>query len=204
MSDANPNARLEAFCDGVFAIAATLLVIDVKLPSTAPIESTAGLWLALRHAGPAIAAFVLSFAIIFITWANHHATLKLVGKSSPAFIYANGLLLLSVVFLPFPTGLLGEYVLTDHASPAVALYNAVLAVQGVAWILMSETVRWGSLARSERTAAQIRASGRFGWVALVIYALCAVLALRFPRTVAAITVVIWIFWLVLGITMKPE
>jgi uncharacterized membrane protein len=116
MADTHPNARLEAFCDGVFAIAATLLVIDVKLPATDLVESTSGLWLALRHTGPAIAAFILSFAIIFITWVNHHATLKLVGRSSSSFIYANGLLLLTVVFLPFPTALPGEYVMTDHAA----------------------------------------------------------------------------------------
>ena len=158
MAESNVNSRLEAFCDGVFAIAITLLVIEIKAPSSESIHTTNDLWSSLQHLLPSIVAFLLSFVIIFITWVNHHATLKLVSKSSPAFIYANGLLLLSVVFLPFPTGLLGEYVLTDHASPAVALYNAVLAVQGVAWILMSETVRWGSLARSIRNRRGFRSS----------------------------------------------
>jgi uncharacterized membrane protein len=204
MAETHPNSRLEAFCDGVFAIAATLLIIDVKLPATDLVESTSGFWLAIRHTGPAIAAFVLSFTIIFITWVNHHATLKLVARSSSSFIYANGLLLLSVVFLPFPTALLGEYVMTDHAGPAVALYNAVLVLQGLGWILLCRTVLSGGLAMDEKAADWIRTNGRYGWVAMALYAACAVVSLHFPRTVAAFTVLIWCFWLILGINIKSE
>src|SRR5215831_3028271 len=105
------NARLEAFCDGVFAIAATLLIIDVRIPSSANIQSTHEFWLALKDLCPGIFAFLLSFTIIIITWVNHHAILRLVHKSSSPFIYANGLLLLTVVIVPFPTTLLGEFIL---------------------------------------------------------------------------------------------
>ena len=117
MAEANPNSRLEAFCDGVFAIALTLLIIDIKIPSTEKINTTSDFWLALKHIAPSVLAFVLSFIIILITWVNHHASLKLVNKSSPSFIYANGFMLLTVVFIPFPTSLMGEYILTDHAAP---------------------------------------------------------------------------------------
>src|SRR2546430_9492440 len=110
MAETNSNTRLEAFCDGVFAIALTLLIIDIKIPSTEHIDNTADFWLALKHLAPSIFTFVLSFAIILITWVNHHNIFKLVHKSSAKFIYANGLLLLSVVFLPFPTALMGEYI----------------------------------------------------------------------------------------------
>src|SRR5258708_3415837 len=114
MAEANPNSRLEAFCDGVFAIALTLLILDVKIPSTEKINNTPGFWLALKNIVPSIVAFVLSFIIILITWVNHHAYLRSVNKWSPSFIYANGFLLLTVVFIPFPTALLGQYILTDH------------------------------------------------------------------------------------------
>src|SRR6476660_7770586 len=100
MIETNPNSRLEAFCDGVFAIALTLLIIDVEIPSSVVIASTTDFWSALRNIFPSIFAFLLSFTLIFITWANHHATLKLVNKSSSSFVYANGLLLLTVVFIP--------------------------------------------------------------------------------------------------------
>ena len=67
MADAHPNTRLEAFCDAVFAIALTLLIIDIKVPASEEIRTTRELWLALRHLGPSICAFVLSFAFILIT-----------------------------------------------------------------------------------------------------------------------------------------
>ena len=118
MTAGNPNSRLEAFCDGVFAIALTLLIIDIKIPSTIEINNTADFWLAIKHITPSIFAFVLSFIIILITWVNHHNSFTLINKSAPSFIYANGFLLLTVVFIPFPTSLLGEHILTDHASPA--------------------------------------------------------------------------------------
>ena len=102
MSEANVNTRFEAFCDGVFAIAMTLLVIDIKIPSTVEINSTADLWREISHITPSIFAFLLSFAVILITWVNHHNGSKLLKKtSSSAFLYANGFLLLTVVFIPF-------------------------------------------------------------------------------------------------------
>src|ERR1035437_1515773 len=112
MAESNTNSRLEAFCDGVFAIALTLLIIDIKIPSRENIYTTNDLWLSFKHLFPSIFAFLLSFVIVFITWVNHHATLKLVDKSSSSFIYANGFLLLTIVFIPFPTALLGEYLFT--------------------------------------------------------------------------------------------
>ena len=131
MAESNINSRLEAFFDGVFAIALTLLIIDIKIPSRENIYTTNDLWLSFKHLFPSIFAFLLSFVIVFITWVNHHATLKLVDKSSSSFIYANGFLLLTIVFIPFPTALLGEYLFTDHAAPAVVLYTAVDALQAI-------------------------------------------------------------------------
>src|SRR6476659_7455139 len=127
MSDA-PNSRLETFCDGVFAIALTLLIIDIRIPAPDGIATTRELWLALKHLTPSILAFVLSFTIILITWVNHHNAIKLAKGYSASFIYANGFLLLTVVFMPFPTSLMVEYISTDHAAPAVILYNAVVAL----------------------------------------------------------------------------
>ncbi len=104
MVESNVNSRLEAFCDGVFAIAITLLILDIKIPSGVIINTTNDFWLALQHLLPSVFAFLLSFTIILITWVNHHSTLKLINKSSPAFIYANGFLLLTIVVLPFSHG----------------------------------------------------------------------------------------------------
>ena len=193
MADPHPNSRLEAFCDAVFAIALTLLIIDIKIPAPEGIGTTRELWLALRGLGPSIFAFVLSFAIILITWVNHHRFFRSVNQSSGRFLYANGFLLLTVVIMPFPTALVGEYLLTDYAAPAVVVYNSVTAVQGVAWILALGAAL--KLAKDEKSAALIREGRRNGYFALVIYALLAVIAVWFPLAVAIVTIMLWAYWL---------
>ena len=201
---ARPHAdtRLEAFCDGVFAIALTLLILEVSLGSTESITSSTQLWRALGRLTPSILAFVLSFGIIFITWVNHRALLKLVHGSSPAFLYANGFLLLTVVTLPFPTGMLGEFLGTDHASPAVVLYNAVLSVQAIGWILVSGAALGNRLTTGASAVATMRESNRNGYFAFVLYGLLSIAAFWFPLTVVTITTLSWLFWLSLGIRMK--
>jgi uncharacterized membrane protein len=204
MEEKNHNSRLEAFCDGVFAIAITLLIIDIKIPSSITINNTADFWHALVHIAPSIFAFVLSFGIILITWVNHHNFLKLVDKSCGSFIYANGFMLLTVAFIPFPTSLLGEYLLTDHAGPAVCLYNSVIAFQSIGWVLIGSTITKNHLGKSERSTLKIRQGTRFGYYAFAIYSMCAFMAFWFPLTVAIVTAIIWIFWLVYGITIRQE
>ncbi len=204
MAEANPNSRLEAFCDGVFAIALTLLIIDIKIPSTERIDTTNDLWLALKHILPSIFAFVLSFIIILITWANHHGGLKLINRSSAAFIFANGFLLLTVVFIPFPTALMGEYLLTDHSSPAVILYVSTMAIQAIGWILFTSAVIKNQLAKDEKSELTIRENRKYGYFAFIVYSICAIIAFWFPLAIAIITTCIWIFWLIVSISFKHE
>ncbi|MDE3184548.1 MAG: DUF1211 domain-containing protein [Bacteroidota bacterium] len=203
MSETNPNARLETFCDGVFAIALTLLIIDVKIPESTPINNTAHLWLAIINIVPSIFAFVLSFVIILITWVNHHNAFKLASKTSPAFMYANGLLLLSVVFIPFPTSLIGEYILTDHAAPAVIIYNMVLILQAFAWALICAAGLKGNLAKDEKSIQQVRKNKTYAYYSVGVYSVLAVLSIWFPLPVLIITMLLWILWLLIGINIKP-
>ena len=204
MTEANPNSRLEAFCDGVFAIALTLLIIDIKIPSTVEINSTTGFWLALKHITPSILAFVLSFIIILVTWVNHHNSLKLVNKSSASFIYANGFLLLTVVFIPFPTSLVGEHILTNHATPAVLLYNAIIAIQGIAWVLVSEAELKNELAKNEKSISQIQINRKNGYFTFIVYSILALISIWFPLSIAIVTTLTLIFWLIYGIKIKHE
>jgi uncharacterized membrane protein len=202
--EANPNSRLETFCDGVFAIALTLLILNIAIPSTMTISSNTELWLALKKIIPSIFAFLLSFIVIFITWVNHHASLKLVNKSSPSFIYANGLLLLTVVLMPFPTALLGEYLLTDYSSPAIILYNAVTTFQALAWVLLTGAALRHKLTKSDQSTRAMRRNNRAGYAAIVVYLIGTIAAYWLPHTIVALTAVLWIFWLIYGINIKDE
>jgi len=204
MTEKNQNTRLEAFCDGVFAIALTLLIIDIRIPHTIEINTTEDLWHALKHILPAISAFILSFIVILITWVNHHNSLTLIHKSSSDFVYANGLLLLTVVFVPFPTSMMGEYLLTDHLAPAAILYNATLALQALGWILVSNTAIRNKLTKNEAAELTIRKNGRFGYFAFALYSVFTVLAIWFPFPISIATAITWLFWLMYGITVKHK
>ena len=205
MAESKINSRLEAFCDGVFAIALTLLIIEIKIPESEHINTTSELWLALVDLLPSIFAFLLSFGIILITWVNHHATLKLVDKSSSSFIYANGFLLLAVVFIPFPTALLGEYLFTDHAAPAVVLYAAVNGLQAIGWILICGTaLKPNPLTRNEKSTLVVQGNYRKGYYALALYTVCTMIAFWFPLAIAILISVIWIGWLMVSIRVQGE
>jgi uncharacterized membrane protein len=186
----------------VFAIALTLLIIEIRIPSSEGIGTSREMWLALRHLAPSICAFVVSFAVIFITWVNHHAAFRLVNKSSASFIYANGFLLLTVVFMPFPTALVGEYLLTDHAAPAVVIYNSVTAVQAVAWILVSGAALRNQLTKDEKSTVIMRDNRRNGYFAFVVYSLLALIAFWFPLAIAVVTTMLWAYWLVLSTRVR--
>ena len=206
MQEGDENIRLETFCDGVFAIAITLLIIDIKIPSTEHITNKQKLLQALKHLLPSILAFLLSFITILITWVNHHAALKFVNRSSPHFVYANGLLLLTVVFVPFPTSLLGDFILTDSASPAVIMYSAVFGLQAFSWTLMCKAALNPDrpLLKSEKGKHYARKNLTRSYYAIVLYSICAVLAYWFPLTIAVVVALTWIIWLIVGINLKDD
>jgi uncharacterized membrane protein len=98
------TSRLEIFADGVFAIAATLLIIGVS------VDAPGGeLGAALKHAWPQYAAYLVSFMTIGIWWVNHHHFLAMTGHADRAFLFANIALLACSAFLPFPTKLVAEH-----------------------------------------------------------------------------------------------
>jgi len=99
--------RLEAFSDGVFAIAITLLILDVRVPRNLP--ETARLGDAMLAAWPNYFAFLTSFATIGIMWVNHHRLFRIIARADHGLLIWNGLLLLGITFVPFPTALIAEY-----------------------------------------------------------------------------------------------
>ncbi len=105
--------RAEAFSDGVFAIAITLLILEIRVPH---VEH--GLWAGLLALWPSYVAFLMSFVVILIMWVNHHELLRMVRGVNYPFLFANGLLLLTVTFVPFPTAVLAANLATTEAKPA--------------------------------------------------------------------------------------
>ena len=91
------NSRLETFCDGVFAIAITLLILNIKVPQVESVHSGADVWRDVGRLWPSFFALSLSFTVIFISWIGHHNLLKAIDKSSPQFVGANGFFMFTII-----------------------------------------------------------------------------------------------------------
>lgn len=151
--DAKQLERLTFFSDAVYAIAMTLLVIDIRLPSLSP-PTDAELRAALARLLPAYVGFVVSFLVIGRFWVAHHRAFGLLRRTSGRLIQVNLLSLLTVAFMPFPTAVVSE---RGDLQSAVALYGAWLMVMGVAQhALMRVALHRPGLVRDDAPDADIR------------------------------------------------
>jgi uncharacterized membrane protein len=125
-------SRLETFADGVFAIAATLLVLNVEVPDLG------GHSLAheLVRLGPGYVGYAVSFATIGIIWVNHHTVLSQLRGADRSFLFINVFFLLCVAFIPFPTRLLATYLRTGDGRAAAVAYGITLTATAVFFNLM--------------------------------------------------------------------
>jgi len=105
--------RILALSDGVFAIATTLLIVEIAVPAT---TSNVGLPKALLGLWPRYLAYVLSFVVIARFWVMHRLTFRLIARDDAALVWLNLLLLMLVAFLPFPTAVLGQHRLAAIAA----------------------------------------------------------------------------------------
>jgi uncharacterized membrane protein len=127
------TGRVEAFSDGVFAIAITLLVLDLKMPSVASSEN---LYAILLRQWPKFIAFLNSFGTILVIWINHHNLFSHIVRCSNLFMLINGVLLLCVTFLPFSTSLVAEHYGAQGEVTAAAVYTGTFLVMAIAFNLL--------------------------------------------------------------------
>src|SRR5689334_14906666 len=130
---------MEAFSDGIFAIAATLLVLEISVDSPERLE----------HIWPSYFAYVTSFVTIGIIWINHHHAVSLLGRVDRTFLFVNNLLLLTIAFLPFPTKLVGDSLQKSGERSAVLAYAATFVVMAA-----MHQVWWQYARRGRRLIAE--------------------------------------------------
>ena len=187
------TARFEAFSDGVFAIAATLLVLEFS------VNNGHDLGQKLLHLWPSYLAYVTSFVTIGIIWMNHHYTVSLIGRVDRTFLFVNNLLLLTVAFLPFPTGLVGTYL--RHGGEQ-AEQAATLAYAGTLVVMAGLHLVWWRYARVDRRLiaegtpdSALRAVDRAYLPGLPMYGTVFVVAFFSPLAAVLITFAIAAFYL---------
>jgi len=183
--------RLEAFSDGVTAIAITLLVLEIKVP---PGES---LGLGLLHLWPSYLAYTTSFVVIGAIWLNHHAMFDMIVRADHGLLLLNTLHLMFIAFLPFPTAVLAEAL---HASSgqnvATAFYAGTLTVIG----LLVTAMWWHAAAHSELLSDEIseeevKAIGKRFLVGPTGYGFATVLAFVSPWLSIALFVALNVYFL---------
>ncbi|HET7808139.1 MAG TPA: TMEM175 family protein [Gaiellaceae bacterium] len=121
-------ARLETFADGVFAIAATLLILNVDTQIAGDLPNLGD---RLLHIWPSYLAYAVSFVTIGIMWVNHHTVMGQVVRVDRRFMFATIGLLLCIAFVPFPTRLVSEHIRTEGAEAAALAYGFTMVATAI-------------------------------------------------------------------------
>ena len=147
-----PTSRLEAFSDGVFAIAITLLIFNIKTPT-----DTHHLLASLLKLWPSYLAYVISFLLIGLLWANHHVMFEHIVVTDRLLMFVNALLLMDVAFIPFTASVLAS-AFRDGAgeSVAIALYGGTLVLGGLCFNWLWSHAYRGQLTDDHVTTVRMR------------------------------------------------
>lgn len=185
-----PKGRLEAFADGIFAFAATLLVLNVAVTESRPLGPQLGeIW-------TSYVAYAISFSTIGIIWMNHHLVMHQIGRVDRTFQVLNVLFLMFIAFIPFPTRLLALYInRPDGAAAAAFVYGLTLTATA---ILFNALWRYAAhrrrLIREDAEERAIQGISRSYFIGPVSYLTATVVAFISPIASAALYAAIAVFY----------
>jgi len=193
------TTRLEAFSDGVFAVAITLLVLEIHVPAGDH------LWHQLKEEWPSFAAFFVSFWVIGIIWVNHHGVFDHLKRADRGVLYLNLLVLLTVVFIPFATALIAEHLKSgaDEQTAALVYSGAFLGLAIAFGLLWTYITRHREQMGVELTDEQVRRTTLVFLIGNPFYAVAVIFAFISPAAVLVINGLLALYYLVVGIR-SPE
>lgn len=190
------TARIEAFSDGVFAIAITLLVLDLRVPEKTNVVNSKEIlinW--LTDAWPSYLAFTLSFFCIFIMWVNHHKIFKQIYRRNSPLMFANGLVLFLTTCVSYPTALLSRYYNTDSQTWVVAIYTGMFVLINLSynllWYIAGKNTDLLRPGLSDHGITRIRRNYVIG---LPIHIFAFILSFLLPPFSLLICASLWIYW----------
>ena len=188
--------RIETFSDGVFCIAVTLLSIEIGVEIKGG-ETNKDLFHALWQKWPICLAYVISFVNVLLAWIGHHGLFKLLRKSDNAIMITNGLLLMLVAIVPFPTKTLGLFLQTDALKTAVIFYTGYFVLISLAFRLL-----WhAASSKRERliygiTDKQISQTTKNENIGLACNVIIMGVAFINPLVALGLSFAMWIYWIV--------
>lgn len=188
--------RIETFSDGVFCIAVTLLSIEIGVELHGDITN-AGLQHALLAKWPICLAYVISFINVLLAWIGHHGLFKMLHKSDNSIMISNGLLLMLVALVPFPTKTLGEFLLTAGFKTAVIFYTGYFVL-----ISLSFRLLWYAASINKNllvhgiSEKQINLTTRNENIGLICNTIILGVAFINPWLALALSFAMWVYWIV--------
>lgn len=188
--------RIETFSDGVFCIAVTLLSIEIGVETKDNITNE-GLTKSLLAKWPIYVAYIASFVNVLLAWIGHHSLFKLLRKTNNFVVVANGLLLMLIALVPFPTKTLGTFLLSGALKTAVVFYSGYFVLISLAFRLL-----WYAAARSKDllihdiTDFKILQTTRNENIGLVCNAFILCVAFINPWIALSLSFAMWIYWFV--------
>jgi uncharacterized membrane protein len=186
------KARIETLADGVFAIAMTLLVLDIHVPSVPAEELNA----ALERLLPKLATFALSFILLGIYWVAHHAMLHYVRHTDRPFLWINVVFLMTVALVPFSAALLSAYWRTPTA--VVVYAGNLMLVAGTLLCLWRYATRRQRLVDRELDPALIRVAERRIWFGFGICSTAVLVSFWSPAVTLVLFVVMIVYYVLPG------
>jgi TMEM175 potassium channel family protein len=183
-----PTTRLEAFSDGVFAIAATLLILNVQANGSPLGRELGRIW-------PSYVAYGVSFVTIGIIWVNHHTVMAQIAKVDRTFLMLHVLFLMLIAFIPFPTALLAQHIRSDGAQAAALSYGVTLTLTAILfnalWLYAAHGRR---LLRTDADARAVAGISRSYLPGPFMYLAATIVALKSPLASAGLFLAIAVFY----------
>ena len=188
--------RIETFSDGVFCIAVTLLSIEIGVELHGDVTDKI-LTHALLAKWPIYLAYVISFVNVLLAWIGHHSLFKMLHKSDNSILITNGLLLMLVALVPFPTKTLGEFLLTDGFKTAVIFYTGYFVLISIAFrLLWYAATQNRNLLIHNITESQVKKTTKNENIGLICNTIILAVAFVNPSLALALSFAMWVYWLV--------
>ena len=184
-----PKSRVEAFADGIFAFAATLLILNLAVTEGSPLgRQLVEIW-------PSYAAYAVSFTTIGVIWMNHQLVMHQISHVNRLFLVLNVLFLMLIAFIPFPTRLLALHINHDGGEAAALAYGITLTLTAVLFNAMWRYATWsGRLIRSDADPKVLRGISRSYVIGPIVYLAATLVALFSPLASAGLYAAIAVFY----------
>lgn len=189
------TARIEGFSDAVFAIAITLLVLELRMPDEHTVESGSQLLAFITSQWSSYLAFTLSFFGIYVIWVNHHKIFKQIYVRNTGITFVNALILFLASLVSYPTALLARFFNTGASGVSVAIYTGLFILLNVSYLLLWHIASINKqLLRPDITDEAIKQIKKDYIKSLPVYVTAFLLSFISPILALLICMSMWVYW----------